>query len=426
VRRGTGAQDEAENLPLVEPSENHRGELNGGRSQSSLAPEGLEQAKRCADVLLRDGSLEDARSILELSLRLCPNDEEARDQLVTTVQELAKQNDQIQQNSSLTFSSRREKVRKMREYSDEFECVLCLKIFFEPVTTVCGHTFCRECIVRALDHTDSCPMCRCVLHLDVNKHPVNVTLRNIIERCFPDEAAARQEEIIQEREQNTYHGNQLPLFPMSSVVFPGQLVPMHIFEGRYRLMFRRIVQSSCRFGLVAVHRVSSDCNYRPRDVGCVMKIERVETIADGRFFIEARAIGRFRIKNMWEVDGYMVSRTDPVEDIDLVEDPSDEDLASLKNSLRERVGEVLKSNLKPGFFREALRRSGPMPDTSAPVSTLGFWVASVVVNDVEERQRLLEMLDGKERLLATTGRLERLEMKYNQANKNKSPTCVSM
>ena len=74
---------------------------------------------------------------------------------------------------------------------DDFRCPLCVKLLFEPVTTPCGrmhythtensapvgvhslltrctpytgHTFCRGCLMRSLDHTNRCPMCRTVLH----------------------------------------------------------------------------------------------------------------------------------------------------------------------------------------------------------------------------------------------------------------------
>lgn len=45
---------------------------------------------------------------------------------------------------------------------DLFECTLCMKLLFEPVTTPCGHTFCRACFMRAMDHSSKCPVCRTV------------------------------------------------------------------------------------------------------------------------------------------------------------------------------------------------------------------------------------------------------------------------
>ena len=46
---------------------------------------------------------------------------------------------------------------------DDFECKLCFNLLFQPITTICGHTFCRECLERCLDHRVECPCCRTVL-----------------------------------------------------------------------------------------------------------------------------------------------------------------------------------------------------------------------------------------------------------------------
>lgn len=65
---------------------------------------------------------------------------------------------------------------------DELECSLCLKLFFEPVTLACGHTFCRACIARCLDHDDKCPLCREVFYIDALRHPVSITLKSILQK----------------------------------------------------------------------------------------------------------------------------------------------------------------------------------------------------------------------------------------------------
>lgn len=68
-----------------------------------------------------------------------------------------------------------------------------MKLLFEPVTTSCGHTFCRPCFLRAQDHGSRCPMCRTVLHVG-RELPVTVTLKSILEKAFPLEYAQRQAE----------------------------------------------------------------------------------------------------------------------------------------------------------------------------------------------------------------------------------------
>ena len=46
---------------------------------------------------------------------------------------------------------------------DDVECKLCFEILIQPVTTKCGHVFCKRCLLRTLDHNSVCPICRCNL-----------------------------------------------------------------------------------------------------------------------------------------------------------------------------------------------------------------------------------------------------------------------
>lgn len=59
-------------------------------------------------------------------------------------------------------------------YASDLECPLCLKLLWEPVTTPCGHTFCRPCFLRAIDHGAKCPNCRRVVHMG-RELPVRVS-----------------------------------------------------------------------------------------------------------------------------------------------------------------------------------------------------------------------------------------------------------
>ena len=43
---------------------------------------------------------------------------------------------------------------------EDFECSLCYRLLYHPVTTPCGHVFCRQCLDRCLDHRSDCPLCK--------------------------------------------------------------------------------------------------------------------------------------------------------------------------------------------------------------------------------------------------------------------------
>ncbi|MCJ8734578.1 hypothetical protein PDJAM_G00237050 [Pangasius djambal] len=53
----------------------------------------------------------------------------------------------------------------------DFECSLCMRLFYDPVTTPCGHSFCKNCLQRSLDHSPQCPLCKESLRLSSPNGP---------------------------------------------------------------------------------------------------------------------------------------------------------------------------------------------------------------------------------------------------------------
>src|ERR687893_1727301 len=81
-----------------------------------------------------------------------------------------------------------------------------------------------------------------------------------------------------------------PLFPLGLVALPTELVPLHIFEERYKTMMARVLEEEGEFGIVWV----ADDGLRP--VGCACEIAEVlEEMPDGRLNLVARGTRPFRI-----------------------------------------------------------------------------------------------------------------------------------
>jgi len=77
----------------------------------------------------------------------------------------------------------------------DFECPLCFRLFCRPVSTPCGHTYCRSCLKAALRYSASCPLCRQKLELPCkHKYSVNIVLSNVLEKYFEDEYEGREKE----------------------------------------------------------------------------------------------------------------------------------------------------------------------------------------------------------------------------------------
>lgn len=297
---------------------------------------------------------------------------------------------------------------------DTFSCIICCKLLFEPVTTPCGHTYCRGCLSRAIDFTDACPMCRTVLHLDDPYIlPITNTLREAIQTVFPEEYENRRREIEVDSPTEEHIMSRLPLFPLNVVVFPMQKFPMHIFEARYRLMLRRIMQGCRKFGLVSLKR-TNDGGSQLCDVGCVLEVTRANRLPDGRSFIDTVARERFRVCGHTEVDEYLVARTEVYND---EEDANINGLREIEERARTITESLIERSSELPFIQSALQRAESIPNAAQGPAALGLWLAGLLQIDNEERQRLLEMRDSAKRLREMLVILERLQESINSRTK---------
>ena len=193
---------------------------------------------------------------------------------------------------------------------EELECPLCFSIMCEPVTThTCGHSFCKSCLLRALDNKPECPMCRASLEelLESHEYPINISLSRVLALALPSQSAARAEQVRQEAIEND---KNLPIF-VCGIVLPTQDSPLHIFEPRYRLLMRRAMLSGSRsFGMTA--HVSGGCTA----VGVTCRIRGMKMLPDGRSFIDCVGERRFRIKSKAMRDGYLTAVVEYLVDTD--------------------------------------------------------------------------------------------------------------
>ncbi|XP_010258247.1 PREDICTED: LON peptidase N-terminal domain and RING finger protein 1 isoform X2 [Nelumbo nucifera] len=184
------------------------------------------------------------------------------------------------ENMSAGLVSRKRNGKPQR--TDDFDCTLCLKLLYEPITTPCGHSFCRSCLFQSMDHGNKCPMCRTVLFINPKTYSLSVTLNNIIQKNFAEEYAERKSE----HENLTNLGvDLLPLFVMD-VILPCQKLSLNIFEPRYRLMVRRIMEGNHRMGMAAIDSTTGAI----ADLACEVEITECEPLPDGRFYLELQEV----------------------------------------------------------------------------------------------------------------------------------------
>ncbi|PSS07941.1 LON peptidase N-terminal domain and RING finger protein [Actinidia chinensis var. chinensis] len=283
------------------------------------------------------------------------------------------------------------------ERSDDFDCTLCLKLLFEPITTSCGHSFCRSCLFQSMDRGNRCPLCRTVLFISPRTCAISVTLNNIIEKNFPQEYAERK---LEHDSLTNYGADLIPLFVMD-VIVPCQKFHLNIFEPRYRLMVRRIMEGNRRMGMVITDSTTGSI----ADFACEVEITECEPLPDGRFFLELESRRRFRILRNWDQDGYRVAEIEWVQDIYPSEGTREKaDLQELTNnaagfarSWMRRARDAAQQRRDRLRLLELDKAESMMPTTRDP-ERFSFWLATLTNRRPSERLQLLRMRDTTERI----------------------------
>jgi hypothetical protein len=193
---------------------------------------------------------------------------------------------------------------------EDFDCLLCCKLLYKPITAPCGHTFCQECLNRSLDYRPTCPACRGSLAEYLasvlgRSQPVTTALEIIIQRYFPEEYTARDEQHRSELRQLA--GPPLGPLPTEADIpvlvcapaFPSVPCPIHIYEPCYRLMLRRCLESgSYQFG-VCKHSKETQLDH----VGTMLIVQTVQFVADGRSMVNTVGGKRFQVLKYGMLDG---------------------------------------------------------------------------------------------------------------------------
>lgn len=97
----------------------------------------------------------------------------------------------------------------------------------------------------------------------------------------------------------------LPMFPLGTVLVPSMVLPLHVFEERYRRLVRDCLDGTPEFGVVLIARGSEVGGGDVRtDVGCVARIVEAAELPDGRFALQTVGVRRLRVVRWLDDDPY--------------------------------------------------------------------------------------------------------------------------
>ena len=195
----------------------------------------------------------------------------------------------------------------------------------------------------------------------------------------------------------------LPLFPLGSVLFPGMLLPLHIFEPRYRLMVQRSLQTDAPFGIVLIKSgMEVGGPAEPHRIGTTARIVGTTPLPGGRSFIIARGERRFEIDRVDpDREPYLVGDVRYLEE-DAGTDPGAELLADL---VADAYGQYLTGILAMSAEAHTDLPLGQLREGSP--RDVSYRIAGGLGIDAAERQRLLETASTGLRLESTLHLLER-------------------
>jgi Lon protease-like protein len=195
---------------------------------------------------------------------------------------------------------------------------------------------------------------------------------------------------------------EFPLFPLGIVALPNELVPLHIFEERYKTMMNECLEGGHEFGIVWL----SDEGLR--EVGCACEIDRVlERTEDGRMNLVARGTRPFRVL---ERQGHLAYPAGIIEFVPDQPEPLDADLL---RGAQEAYGDLV-------------RMATDRTPTAEELEALdAYGMAATVDFGVEAKQQLLDLRSENARLALLTRllraaikRIELVELASERARSN--------
>ncbi|XP_046390456.1 LON peptidase N-terminal domain and RING finger protein 3 [Ischnura elegans] len=322
----------------------------------------------------------------------------------------------------------------------DFDCVLCCRTLWSPVTTPCGHTYCWVCLDRCLDYSCACPLCMASLadYLATSPRSVTEFVEQALWTYLPAEYETRQvihRQELSEGGPGSVNGlcsgseglrvePRVPIF-VCTAAFPHVPCPLFVYEPRYRLMVRRCVETGGRqFGIAACissSRRNDGLSSRYADYGTMLEMRDWVLMGDGCSILSTVGVRRFRVITRGERDGYDTAQVQFIQDQPILPEQIN-GIKQLHNKIRKKSCQWM-SMVGHSIRMEIERTFGLMPDVEPDDSWLTlpdgpawvWWILAILplgqnlqvgilaTTSLEKRLRAVDKtLDHMQRQIVTT------------------------
>ncbi|PNF27333.1 hypothetical protein B7P43_G02766, partial [Cryptotermes secundus] len=270
----------------------------------------------------------------------------------------------------------------------DFDCVLCCRTLWQPVTTPCGHTYCWMCLDRCLDYSFACPLCMTSLadYLATSQKAVTEVIEHSLRLLLPAEYLARQVTHHQElSELVQLWGGQVPVF-VCTTGFPGVPCPLYVYEPR---------------------------NKSYAEFGTILEIRDWILLDNGCSILTTVGVQRFHILTRGERDGYDTAKVEYFRDQPI---PADRlpDLKDLHDRVHPKAWQWFNS-LEAELQSEIVRAFGHMPELEEEWPSLAdgpawtWWLLAFLPLSQELKVEILATTSLEKRLRAIDKTLDRIQ-----------------
>mmetsp|Transcript_28608 Transcript_28608/g.66277 ORF Transcript_28608/g.66277 Transcript_28608/m.66277 type:complete len:573 (+) Transcript_28608:87-1805(+) len=322
---------------------------------------------------------------------------------------------------------KRKQAAKASQVPAQFTCSLCQKVYLDPVTTPCGHTFCQRCLSAALAASSPksvCPSCGVTV---VAGQSVNILLRSLLEQQCGDAIQQRRSEeaAAATAEGAVQAGSQRVILPdaLACPILPVLMSAAEVLLPCEKRIWRPRSQEeheTIEYAIKGARKLAVAAGpLLLRAVCCIAELESVTRTPQGSIR-ECLLVGRGRV---WlaatpesNENGVVLCRCATYQDEELAQveltrpptpdAPRDDPLNSPAISIAELAVEKLQDHLRsagPSGMHAFRKQFGTIPavtESSEDLERLSVWLASAVMATEEQRREFLDCSDTRSRLLA--------------------------